>query len=1143
MKSVIFFKTGQYKFCFFDTTLGNSDSIKPLIAELFREAARFNSNDPLVQVRRDKGILIESNEANFVLKPSTILRKLISEDQQFVREKGSSTLCMAVGTVHLTQNKKEIEAPLFLVPLSYSFSKINDQYTFKLIEEERFFNPFLEKEFPELIHSAEDIEVYFSAIREILPNLQFTDNKIIDNFHYHRKAIIRDLNDLQQVDLNPAVREILEGETASEKSIIKFGDTHFFPLSPDQKVVLDTLQTRNVVLQGPPGTGKSQLIGEMAVQSCASRLKTWIVSEKKVALDVIYAKLKTAGLEDFCFAFEAHKNNAAFSKKLRTIWDKLDNFDAPKSIHISSSKALTDQLDFRLSMYRSENLIGGLSYERFFEQFREIAGEGEKYDPAAPELHMVMEHKEDLAALYQSGLQKILPSLAGGAFEKKHLTRIHAELHAAEQDIEEIRKVISELNKKSVLDSDTFDTKNFDLLRKFAVEAALRTSESSRKFAALKKPKEQRKFERLFREFNSLKQEESGIQELEAQWKNVPGPQDLEAFEALSELSFLKRKRLIRFLRNSLKDKNKAIEAAIRDLQAIHAFRKSKHLLNTKLADSGIHFPDSEMYEAMSLVSSFKIHGNESFPQEFEDQLSRLNLKLNSINELLKSYFTLDPGDRIDEIFTLFHENIQLIFENLHIIDRLPKLQIRSLLNYATFEELRSKAALRAWIDFKNQYPEFAEKKVSDLAKLIEQIDTELKSDAGSLVREIKHDRHTQFVYYNEILRKESKYLSTQDKILKKELKKGKQILVKEFAKKQRHISSRDLLESEAGIWIHLLLPVILGNPEQISSNFPLKGNNCDLLIFDEATQIPFYRSLPCIARAKRVLVAGDSQQMGTQSYFEAGEDSITDLLHQAQFHYEKRALYDHLRSEHPALIAFSNKHFYANTLKAYPAFAALKRPLIFEFVEEGRFSDRKNIPEARKVAAQFTTLLKGKESVGLVAFSEIQLSEILSHLSSEAIEKLEERSEKGLAFAKTLEKVQGDECDILLISFGYGADEYGKFNLRFGPLSRQSGTKRLNVLFTRARKQIILYASVKHSDFALSDNEAVNLLRSYFRQIEDYQQAESELDFPMAKNSYIREKNVIRLKNPARHFASAGELLHVWRVLKAKGWEVGFGE
>lgn len=63
--------------------------------------------------------------------------------------------------------------------------------------------------------------------------------------------------------------------------------------------------------------------------------------------------------------------------------------------------------------------------------------------------------------------------------------------------------------------------------------------------------------------------------------------------------------------------------------------------------------------------------------------------------------------------------------------------------------------------------------------------------------------------------------------------------------------------------------------------------------------------------------------------------------------------------------------------------------------------------------------------------------------------------------FVKNLENVQGDERDVILISCTYGPDSRGNQYQRFGPINSPNGHRRLNVLFTRAKKRVEVYSSL----------------------------------------------------------------------------------
>jgi superfamily I DNA and/or RNA helicase len=84
--------------------------------------------------------------------------------------------------------------------------------------------------------------------------------------------------------------------------------------------------------------------------------------------------------------------------------------------------------------------------------------------------------------------------------------------------------------------------------------------------------------------------------------------------------------------------------------------------------------------------------------------------------------------------------------------------------------------------------------------------------------------------------------------------------------------------------------------------------------------------------------------------------------------------------------------------------------------------------------------------------------------------------------FVKNLEAVQGDERDVIILSLGYGKDSQGRFTMNFGPINKDGGERRLNVIVTRAKEKIVLVASIKATDFDLNsiNTEGVRHLYHY---------------------------------------------------------------
>ena len=78
--------------------------------------------------------------------------------------------------------------------------------------------------------------------------------------------------------------------------------------------------------------------------------------------------------------------------------------------------------------------------------------------------------------------------------------------------------------------------------------------------------------------------------------------------------------------------------------------------------------------------------------------------------------------------------------------------------------------------------------------------------------------------------------------------------------------------------------------------------------------------------------------------------------------------------------------------------------------------------------------------------------------------------------FVKNLETIQGDERDVILLSVGFGFDSNRKLSLNFGPLNREGGERRLNVLITRAREKCVVFANFTSRDLILDENSSFGL-------------------------------------------------------------------
>ncbi|MCQ2391521.1 MAG: DUF3320 domain-containing protein, partial [Kiritimatiellae bacterium] len=315
-------------------------------------------------------------------------------------------------------------------------------------------------------------------------------------------------------------------------------------------------------------------------------------------------------------------------------------------------------------------------------------------------------------------------------------------------------------------------------------------------------------------------------------------------------------------------------------------------------------------------------------------------------------------------------------------------------------------------------------------------------------------------------------------------------MLKRECEKKSRQKAVRQIL-AESKTLIPTLKPCFLMSPLSVAQYLPVDSAPFDLIVFDEASQIPVWDAIGVIARGKQLIVVGDPKQMPPTSFFlkgdvETDEESDESIVDQESILDEclvagvfSTYLNWHYRSRHEALIAFSNEHYYSNKLCTFPA--AISSPRLgikFVFVPNGKFvktgkGPRVNEVEAKALVDYICTEVRKADykprTIGVVTFSMPQQKLIRTMLDERrsadpVLEKLLPDEGPGSYFVKNLENVQGDESDVILFSVGYAPDECGKFTMNFGPLNLSGGERRLNVAVTRAKEQVIVFSSIHGS-------------------------------------------------------------------------------
>lgn len=304
-----------------------------------------------------------------------------------------------------------------------------------------------------------------------------------------------------------------------------------------------------------------------------------------------------------------------------------------------------------------------------------------------------------------------------------------------------------------------------------------------------------------------------------------------------------------------------------------------------------------------------------------------------------------------------------------------------------------------------------------------------------------------------------------------------------EAAKKIRHLTVRKLFE-QAPDALTALKPCWAMSPLLASQVLPARSL-FDVVIFDEASQVEPVDAITAIMRGRQVVVAGDEHQLPPTAFFQRTTDedpdydedldglltedieSLLQSFANALPLSQVKHLAWHYRSRDERLIAFSNAHIYApngNPLVTFPG-ADTEDCLRHELVNQ-HMSEVDRVVKLVLEHAQ----LRPDESLGVITMG-LKHAEQVENALRLALAKRSDLSqffaESNVEpfFIKSIERVQGDERDAIILSVGYSRNLDGRMAYRFGPLNNKGGERRLNVAVTRAKHRITMVSSFRAID------------------------------------------------------------------------------
>ena len=911
-----------------------------------------------------------------------------------------------------------------------------------------------------------------------------------------------------------------------------------FPLDASQENVLHKVrQGSSLVVEGPPGTGKSQLIANLVSDYIARGKRVLVVSQKRAALDVVFERMEKAGFGSFlALVHDFRGDQRSLFEKLRLQIEAIESYqEQNRGIDSIQLERDISQLSGRV------RLLSEKFEELRKELFNEVpagipikamylkAELGKPRLNAASQLlklnySQVLQFESDFK-IFHSYHQKI-----SGSFWEKRLSFARVEpadfmrIHQSINTVERFRRAIPtgfDIDRWTELVASGIElgplTDRFFLLQKSLAE--LPDSEKSFQFAfrekeikALNKRQKwlieavQKASEMELRLFEDAGQLERLLAELAvlipkassllgifaARWNKVKFP---IVFRSLAENG-------LKFDLNSLAKLEKegktllGLRAEYQALPNVGGFSSpnfSLESLRTQLNDvAGIlnWAEDWKNFPQIHDLTDWQDLGFERFRSQllavanwfndFEQASPGLRLWLSS-EQLVEILNEGISGLSLDQQLSLNSTFVELIGFDRFLGDwggerRELAKEIEDQLSDLTLEAKLS--AFRngwylAWIgEIERRNPFLAE---AGSLKLSQEMD-ELKK---SILEKRKISRYIALLRLREQVSSHLEFNRLGNRVTYRELH-------HQVSKKRLRWSIRKLIgEMESEVF--RLLPCWLASPETVSALFPMT-EKFDLVIFDEASQCQVERGLPAMLRGKQVVVAGDSKQLRPSDFYqvkwesdeEGMEYEAESLLELAGHFFEKHQLKGHYRSADPALIHFSNSHFYQNQLETLPDYQTVKEaktPFSWEKTE-GIWENQTNRTDADAVVEKVKIIRKQtpSDSIGIVTGNYFQMELIRERLWKAGIQDNEIK-------VRNIENVQGDEFDQVILSLGYAPNREGKLVTNFGLLGKSGAENRLNVAITRARKAMHVISSVEPEDFRAGQlhNPGLALLREFF--------------------------------------------------------------
>lgn len=1000
-----------------------------------------------------------------------------------------------------------------------------------------------------------DVPLIFNMVRKAVasqPGWEVDERCTLGTFSFTKHLMWKDLTE-RRADLlkNPIVAQIAAEKRSTFPAQGGFPDPRtldndvdaekvFTPLSADSSqlsAVLAAARGKSFVLIGPPGTGKSQTITNM-IAHCLGHGKTVLfVAEKSAALEVVHKRLKRIGLEDFCLELHSHKAN----KK-----EALSQFRA--AVAAVAKGATPDR--WGETVYSMAHLRYRLNLLPW-EMHKIYPDDGTIYGDVSllsqyPTAEIPPLAEDDPVTLTRSRRAELLETA-------RELVR-HFRL--TEQVPAWVRKSFG-LTECGVSTERTLT----DTLQQFVEESRSLETAADALLSRLPSVAQREQLSRLCPVLMAWLQEPEQASLAFAPQQAASSTAALQQLICRADRARALRAKLsLPYPDSTLEEP--LLDAWLRECRELtvagfftrwFGMRRLSRVLKGQALTT--RKPDclNDLTTLVALRDELKLiraEENGMLPQVYckgaattaaEAQRAaetvRLMSHLTPADEKVLEYLLADASrlpsalnDRGQAVQNLYHHYTAVV----GLQSRLGELLAAPVADFAATADARGAAWAEALLAQREQWHELAlwnqmavaaaEKGCGAMADALSDGTVAAADLETAVALHLAHTRVPAVVDASEVLRQfspqvhESRVAEFEEKdsaLMRKtsahirallttraakiaEFGQETSLLQHELSKQRAHMPLRRLLSSLPNV-TPLLKPCLLMSPLSVAQYLTKETAPFDVVIFDEASQIPVWDAIGVIARGKSAVIVGDPRQMPPTSFFarskgagdeynavEADMESILDECRACGI--PEMNLAWHYRSKSESLIAFSNRKYYEDRLVTFPAPMMRDAALTYHHtggVYESGATKRVNREEARQLVAHVVATLKAKDfryteatSIGIVTFNAQQQALIEDMLEEErakddSLEPYFAEDNPEAVFVKNLENVQGDERGVIYFSTTYGRDAQGKMSMNFGPLNMSGGERRLNVAVTRARCAMHVFTSMVPEDINLNRTNA----------------------------------------------------------------------